>query len=131
MEDPRTLVPRHKQDFESVEAIVEVGYPRVAPILPDLLEWVRDTNWPVARPLSKFLVAVGQPIIPHISAVLRGTDGCWKASCLLGIVADLPNSAVEDLRPELECLVSSPTAGDINEEINLHAAEALQKLDTA
>jgi hypothetical protein len=55
--DLRELLPRNTHDHQAASAVIALGYPAVAPILPDLLEWLQDYNWPVSRPIAEFLQA--------------------------------------------------------------------------
>lgn len=55
----------------AAEVIVKLGYPRVKPILPGLLEWIQDMNWPGSRRIAPFLREVGDPLIPYIQEVFR------------------------------------------------------------
>jgi hypothetical protein len=57
--------------------LISLGYPAVAPVLPDLLEWLRDGNWPVSHPMGEFLASLPEPMAPLIWDVLRGTDDIW------------------------------------------------------
>ena len=43
----RALIPRNKHDLRRARVLVALGYPAVAPVLPELLEWLQDLNWPV------------------------------------------------------------------------------------
>ena len=79
----RELLPHEKGDTERAEAIVALGYPAVAPILPDLIEWLQDCNWPVAHVLSPFLAQIGLPLLPPVRAVLATNDYQWKYWVLL------------------------------------------------
>jgi hypothetical protein len=75
--DIRELVPRHKR-VDRARAAVEAGYPAVATILGELIEWLQDYNWPVAHVLEPFLRTIGEPLVPHIWHVLRSDDELWK-----------------------------------------------------
>jgi Domain of unknown function (DUF5071) len=55
----RKLLPVDKDDVAAIEAITAHGYPAVQPILLDLLKWIRDESWPVAKPACEFLVTIG------------------------------------------------------------------------
>lgn len=49
------LQPLGKEYWDgAAEVIVKLGYPRVKPILPGLLEWIQDTNWPGSRRIAPF-----------------------------------------------------------------------------
>jgi Domain of unknown function (DUF5071) len=130
MIDPVTLLPRNKHDIEHVQALIELGYPGVAPILPNLLEWTQDPNWPVAGPLGEFLASIGDPIVKHVADILRGGDGGWKYTCIHFVVRNMRLEIAAQLTSSLDRLVTSPTPDDIREEVNLAAQEALDWLAT-
>src|SRR5688500_18615540 len=50
--DINSLVPRNKHDRKRAAAAIAAGYPAVAPVLPEMLEWLQDMNWPVAQDLA-------------------------------------------------------------------------------
>src|SRR4051794_23281462 len=84
MGDVQHLIPQNKFDLKRAQAAVEVGYPAVAPILPELLEWLQDYNWPVAHILAPFLASIGEPLVPHGSprskpwATLAAQSKSWR-----------------------------------------------------
>lgn len=128
-DDPRSLLPRHKSDYERVRAVIELGYPGVAPVLPDLLVWIQDANWPIARIVAGFLVSVGEPVFPLVREVFAGTDGVWKYWCVELFVRQLPRPLAETFRPDLRRLADHPTADDRSEEVDERAREARAWLD--
>jgi hypothetical protein len=116
--DPSSLLPSGKMETDKAEAIVALGYPKVGPILPALLEWMQDMNWPVARVLQPFLVGIGAPLAPHIRCVLGTNDEIWKYWVLRCIVAESTDLA-QILRPELKRLACSPTKGEKTQELDI------------
>jgi Domain of unknown function (DUF5071) len=106
--DIRTLIPQNKFDTERATQAVASGYPAVEPILPELLEWIQDCNWPVARVLAPFLGSIGTPLIPHIRRILASDDTLWKYWTLTRLVRDSPDVVVA-LREDLERYANSPT----------------------
>ncbi len=124
MNPDHPLVPKHKCDLETARAAVAAGYPAVDPILPDLLEWLQDYNWPVSRVLEPFLKTVGLPLVPHLRAVLESDDDIWKHWVILCIIKGNPEVR-EVLRPELERIVANPTGNELAEEVFESAQEAL------
>ena len=101
------LIPRHKSDGERCRAVQEAGWPAVEPILPDLLEWLQDYNWPVAKGLAPFLAGIGAPLAPHIRRVLDTDDEIWKYWLLECLVKENEKLA-SALRVELQALASAP-----------------------
>jgi hypothetical protein len=127
--DLRDLLPRHKSDLERARAITTLGYPAVAPVLPELLEWLQDGNWPVARALVRLLTSVGEPLLPLVREVFSSADGAWKYWCIELFVRALPRPVAGHLRPELQRLAHHPTAADRVEEVDERAREALAWLN--
>lgn len=41
------VLPRHKYDNARVEMIKNLDRDKILPLLPNLLEWIQDMNWPV------------------------------------------------------------------------------------
>jgi hypothetical protein len=120
-------VPKHKSDIERAERCIALGYPAVAPIIPDLLEWMQDYNWPVAQVLAPFLATIGEPLLTEIRRILATDDDVWKYWILIRIVATSPALA-EQLRPELSRLAQFPTRTEMEEELHIHAQEILENL---
>jgi len=119
------LIPRNKMDTERAEAAVAAGFPVVAPILPDLLEWLQDMNWLVAGILAPFLASIGCPLIPHIRNILATDDEIWKYWIISRIMGE-SREVAEAFRGELERMAYSPTESERREELN-EAAEITLK----
>ena len=126
-DDIRLLLPQHKADVKHASAIVARGYPSVAPVLPELIAWLQDCNWPVAHVLAPFLATIGTPLLPEIRRIVQTTDDIWKYWVLAGVVAESPDLA-HALRDDLTRLASAPTAGEAAEEVDLMAREILGSL---
>lgn len=119
------LVPQDKHDLARAEAAVAAGYPAVAPVLPLLLEWIQDMNWPVARVLGPFLGSIGAPMEDAVRPILNGSDDIWKywvVRQVVGKSADLRRI----FRPQLERLAISPTDNERAEELDELAKEVLE-----
>lgn len=129
MPDARRLLPRDKFDVDAVRAIAAAGYPAIAPILDELVDWTADGNWPVARPLADYLVTLGQPLAAPVSRVLRGTDGSHKENCIRLVVRRLPAETLAELEDDLRQLAERPSEDDRREEADIAAREALSRLN--
>ena len=123
------LVPKHIFDIDRAAACVSLGYPGVEPILPELLEWLQDCNWPVARVLAPFLGSIGLPMLPHVRKLLEGDDDIWKYWVLSRVVEESPTLAAA-LREDLERIANSPTASETAEELDRKAREILISLNS-
>jgi hypothetical protein len=117
-------LPQNKHDVEQARALVALGFPGVEPVLPRLLEWVQDMNWPVAQVLAPFLAGIGKPLAPHIERVLRTDDLAWQDFILSGVVSRSPE-LIEELRPQLERLALSSTSAEVADGVALTARDVL------
>ena len=124
--DIRTLIPQNKFDTDRAEQAVAAGYPAVELILPELLKWIQDSNWPVARVLAPFLGSIGTPLIPHIQKILATDDNIWKYWTLTYLVQDSPDVAAA-LREDLQRYADSPTDEERAEGLDELARTILQR----
>jgi len=76
--DITELIPKHKHDTETAEKLKNYSYEEIKPIVPQLLEWMQDMNWPVSRPVSAYLETHIDHISEEILRILRGNDEQWK-----------------------------------------------------
>ena len=118
------LLPVDKHDTAKLAEIVRLGYPEVEPLVPDLLGWLQDGNWPIAKQLSPFLASIGLPLAPHIRTVLSGEDGIWKYWVLCTVVKASPELRRE-LHSDLERIAQRPSRDESAEEVDLYAQELL------
>ena len=122
-----TCVPTDKFDEAAVARAACLGYPAINPILPDLLEWLQDINWPVAPGVAKLLSKAGAEIAPHINAVFKSDDGIWKYWVLTTLAEHLEGEVWALIEPEVVRLSRSPTPDDTAEEVDVVARECLDK----
>jgi len=121
-----TCVPKDKHDHAAVERAIAAGYPAVAPVLPQLLTWVQDMNWPVAQQLAPFLGSIGPPLAPYIRDVFATEDETWKY-WMFDIIQLSPDLALE-LLTDVTCIVEHPTPGEQEEALDEKAREFLHRL---
>ncbi len=119
------ILPRDKFDLARAQADVAAGYPEVAPILEQLMEWMQDYNWPVARALVPLLRSVGAPSVPHIDRVLRSDDLVWKYWVIQYLVPSIPRDAAAPLRSELGRLHHEPSDAERDELLHEAATAAM------
>lgn len=73
----RELLPRDKQDFERVEQLKTEPLENLRLILPELLEWLQDGNWPISDPIEDILIDFQYELIPYIREILDENDVGW------------------------------------------------------
>ena len=126
IDDIRSLLPQDRTDDARVKAIIALGYPTVVPIVPDLLKWLQDYNWPIAKAIAPFLVTIGVPLVPNLRDILMTADDEWKFWIMTKIIAKSPEIA-QGLQDELERIATNPTASERSSDLDNVAQEILHQ----
>jgi hypothetical protein len=121
-------LPRDKFDFGRVNKIKKSEKKDIIPLLPGLLEWIQDMNWPIAPEIAEILMTFPKEIVPHIRNVLSTDDDIWKFWCLEYLVKKFSTEDKELLKTELIRLSTTPTEGEMLEEVDLKAREILYSI---
>lgn len=124
--DLQWIIPRSKHDFDRAHAVVALGYPAVEPILPKLLEWLQDMNWPIAHVLGPFLAGIGAPLAPFLRPIMSGNDGTWKYWIIGNVIGANPE-LFELFKGDLQRMATNPTPDERTEEIDQQAREILEE----
>lgn len=85
----------------AAKALKQIGYPRVKNIMPDLLVWLQDINWPVAMDIAELFVSIGKPALPLIKGVLLSDDYIWKSWIMQYVISSWNKELINDLKDEL------------------------------
>jgi hypothetical protein len=101
-------------------------------LLPELIEWIADINWPIASAAVAFLAHHVPPsdLVPRINEVLAKNDDVELSNnCLCFLVASMKKEDAVFLRPDLERMVNSPTKEEAEYELQDQAMEILNDWD--
>jgi len=123
--DLKQCIPADKFDTAAVAKAAAAGFPAINAILPDLLEWMMDPNWPVADDLYPLLAQAGPEIVPHIRHAFEDEDAGWHWALLSFLVPHLSDPVWQLLKPDVVKLSTSPTKRQREEEADLAAREVL------
>ncbi|HRE76946.1 MAG TPA: DUF5071 domain-containing protein [Flavobacterium sp.] len=121
------LIPKDKLDIETAEKLKDYSYEEIKPIVPDLLDWIQDMNWPVAKTVADYLITISEFIIPEIIEILNGKDEMWKYWTIgvFGIYSKKP------LHPEVLEIIyriaNYPSFEEKESEVDEQAIRALNK----
>jgi hypothetical protein len=118
----RTLIPKDKHDHHSVKRLNQFSFEQLEPIMPDLLEWLQDMNWPIGRAMADFLQPHVDRLTPEIIKIFRTDDGMWKFWVLVSLLRHTTNPV---LLEEIERIAKFPTKDEIEEEVNIEAISIL------
>ncbi|WP_279615475.1 DUF5071 domain-containing protein [Paenibacillus typhae] len=118
-------MPTDKYDFKSVERLSCLEESQVIPLIPELLEWVQDINWPIAAAVADLLQKYKVHTVPHIEAVfLLRDDSIWIYNILAYLMNEWDSGLVSALSSSILKLAQ---ASDIYEDTDLLAVEILSK----
>jgi hypothetical protein len=124
----RPQLPADKHDVESVCRLENLDVASLGPLIPELLTWLQDMNWPVAGPVLQLMLKNLPLVTVPVASILRGEDDIWKSNCLEYLVNDMPHGQQKELTLELERLAIYPTASEMEEDAHLTAKAILDRL---
>ncbi|WP_169083976.1 DUF5071 domain-containing protein [Paenibacillus sp. PL91] len=125
------LIPKTKSDYERVALLKEAEKEKILPILPQLLEWLQDMNWPIAQDIEDIILKYEEHLITHIRVVMKSNDGGWKYFLLHGLITRLSNEILLELKPDLVRMKLCPTKDEIVAEIAEKIEDLLVRIDSA
>lgn len=117
------LIPKDKFDIETAEKLKNYSFEEIKPIIPNLLEWLQDLNWPVSRLIADFLIPYSENIAFEIFKILQGRDEMWKYWILLIFGKIIKNELVIK---EVNRIVLNPTFEEIDAAVYELAKEIVQ-----
>lgn len=79
-------LPKHSGDTEGARELVALGYPVLAPVLPQLFRWLETGDSPVALVLRPFFAELGAPARELACDALRQDKNPALKHCLLRYV---------------------------------------------
>lgn len=128
MKQVKNLVPKNKFDFSGMEELMKLSDEEIEPVIPDLLAWMKDMNWPVANEMPALLALHQEVLIPHIIEMLQPEQlECdWKTYVIQDLLPLLDEKYLLMLKPALERIVKNPTWGELDEVTNIQAEKFLK-----
>lgn len=122
-------MPIDKSDYERVNQLKSLNPSIIIALIPNLIEWLQDINWPIAKEIVKLLLQYPEETIPHIKDVLKTGDEMWKEWSLRCFVKHLPPTLIKEFNADLIRIAYTPTKGELLEEVNETALEILENID--
>ena len=103
-----SLMPKNKSDAESALYVVKIGYPVVAPVLRDMLLWLRTTDSEVADVFCRFFAELEPRPVDLISKHIGTTNSFLRNRILVGILPHWQKEAIIPLKLNLTILATHP-----------------------
>lgn len=120
----KDLVPKHKDDLSSVERLESYEFSELKPIVPELLEWLQDMNWPIAFYMANLLRPHINEMADELITILNKKDDpmwkYWVLTLMSGYKSKIDLQLMQEIKRikdqpdflEIECEVDE-IAGDI------------------
>lgn len=128
MEGYEDYLPLNIYDVDKVEKLKKLDRNVLEPLLPDLLEYTQDMNWPVASGVVEILLTFPKEIVSHVQAILSSNDDNWKWFILHFLVIKLPVESQVQFKQYLIRVAQTPTQNEIAEELDEIAKEIVYML---
>ena len=124
------LIPKNIFDFSGIDELKLLSDEEIMPILPALLEWMKDMTWPIAKEMPMLLSKHQKVLIPCIIEALRPEQlECdWKTFIIRSLLPLLDKDYLSMLKISLERIAESPTWGEESERTNIAARQILDKM---
>ena len=130
-EDIKNLVPKDKSDTANIDELLKLNDYEIECIIPDLLEWVQDVNWPVADAVVYILLQHKNVVEKYLLDLLKqdNTDEIWKHNIIQYLLWEWEESSDldKDIITEIERIAEYPTEGEVLEEVDWVACELLDR----
>ncbi|WP_175460834.1 DUF5071 domain-containing protein [Paenibacillus sp. cl6col] len=117
MDDVKQYLPTDKCDYDSIDRLKSLKPEELQRIIPELLEWIQDINWPVAPKIIEILIPLDKLLLPQLRVILRCNEYDWIENCLWYLVRRLNSDTLLELRNELVMLSKSTNPNFIEYEI--------------
>ncbi len=121
-----SYIPQSKDDFERIEQLRQLEADQMIPLIPQLLEWLQDANWPIFSDVKSILIPQQMHLTEPLRAILRSTDSSWKYFIVSDFLPCLNDDVVQQLQTELRELAYAPSAQDRLEEVDDCARRLLE-----
>ena len=111
----KKFIPKDKFDLTPISALMEMSRDEIKPILPYLLPYVADMNWPIASEMVKVLACFADDVVPHIKEILKPTeiDEDWKWFIITGLIPELPKKSQDLLAEDIRRISDNPTDSEV------------------
>lgn len=109
--------PKDKFDIASIRELEQLSDDDLKPLIPELLEWLQDINWPIANPVAKLLLKRGKELVEPIRSILRGSDAIWKKWIISELLVHCESDVRLGLKDEVLRILNNPTDEEIKEEV--------------
>jgi hypothetical protein len=116
MEDVRKLLPKDKFDLSTTEELMQLDDDEIEAIIPDLLIWIQDMNWPVSQLIALVLIVHRKLTEKYLLDLLKPEqrDNIWKYNIITQLLMKWPSKAYDPrIIAEIIRIAEEPTKGEM------------------
>ncbi|MGI1677957.1 MAG: DUF5071 domain-containing protein [Cellvibrionaceae bacterium] len=103
------ILPVDKGDIEACDNLALASDELLIPHIKELLSWLQDMSWPVARKISSRLSKLGLDLVPELREILNSKDEVWKYWVISRFLYDVNNTVYDALFFNLKRIQNHPT----------------------
>ena len=127
--DINELLPKDKHDDSTAEKLMALTDDEISVIMPVLLTWLQDVNWPVSSVIEDVIGKHIRAAAPYIPDILRGTDDMWKYGVVSRVLVKYPVND-KGIISEIKRLADSPTPSEEEEGVRDAAIKAMKAMES-
>lgn len=68
------LIPKNKFDNSTINDLMKLNEDEISIILPELFNWIKDFNWPIAAEITQVITKFPISLFPLLRKSLRGDE---------------------------------------------------------
>ncbi|MCX8534542.1 DUF5071 domain-containing protein [Chryseobacterium luquanense] len=118
------LVPKEKGNDSNIRKLKKLSFEEIQPIIPDLLEWLQDINWPILNDVADVLEPFSDKLTPYLMEIFKTNDGMWKYWILTIFGRETKD---EVFLKEINRIATIPTRDEIDCEVDMEAQAILNR----
>jgi hypothetical protein len=99
--ETRLHSPTDKFDISTVQYLNRLPVAAWQHLIPDLLTWLQDPNWPIFLDVRDLLLKNPDALIEPLQTVFETDDDLWQQWILQYLVPEMPKNSVQQLEPIL------------------------------
>lgn len=127
MDNIRKLLPKDKEDVDFINELNCKNIDEIREIIPELLIWMQDGNWPQAKLIANYLSPHINEIENEIVSILNGNDPIWKYWTLSSLIYYSNTRPNDGIITAIYNLYNNANELEREEEVDLVAKHIIDK----
>lgn len=125
--DTKNLVPNNKEGLNFINNLKLKSISEIRDLIPQLLEWMQDMNWPQAPLIADYFSPYINEIQEELISILKSNDEMWKYWILHGLILHSEITPSQKILLEVKRVYLNASKQEKEEEVDVIAKEILKK----